>query len=233
MCTVTFVPQPEGFILTSNRDEHISRSETKFPVSLRLGGEAVVFPQDPAANGTWIAMSSTRLVCLLNGGFLPHKRELPYRKSRGLMVLDRFKWDRFSSFVSEYNFDNIEPFMLVSVENGVLTPELKVLVWDGKNTHLDTLASNQSHIWSSSSLYDNTTKQVRQDYFKAQAPESAAALLNFHLSRPEGWLPSHQFMMKRANGLETISTTQIRAKHDFREMQYHNHIAQNHQILTI
>ncbi|MBK9489945.1 MAG: NRDE family protein [Haliscomenobacter sp.] len=87
MCTVTYVsPAPGQFILTSNRDEAPSRGATRLVVEEKEG-KRLIFPQDPAAGGTWIAAASNqRMVCLLNGAFEAHNRQTPYRLSRGIMV---------------------------------------------------------------------------------------------------------------------------------------------------
>lgn len=104
MCTVTYISTPKGFVLTSNRDEIISRSDTVLTEEKSAFGERLFYPKDPLANGTWFAFTPTRLVCLLNGGFTKHKRVLPYRKSRGLIVLERFQNKTFADFCGSGGF---------------------------------------------------------------------------------------------------------------------------------
>ena len=76
MCTVTFLPLGNtDFILTSNRDEQRLR-ETLPPKIYEEDGVEMLFPKDKVAGGTWIGTSSKkRLVCVLNGGFIKHKRK--------------------------------------------------------------------------------------------------------------------------------------------------------------
>ena len=79
MCTVTYLPVTNGYVFTTNRDETVTRGQTVFPQYEKIGGQRVCFPADPQAHGSWIAVGDKRLVCLLNGGFEKHRRELPYR----------------------------------------------------------------------------------------------------------------------------------------------------------
>ncbi len=99
MCTVTYIsPAPGQFILTSNRDEAPSRGATRLAVEER-NGKKIIFPQDPAAGGTWIAAANNqRMVCLLNGAFEAHNRQTPYRLSRGIMVLESFTFPSATAF---------------------------------------------------------------------------------------------------------------------------------------
>ena len=70
MCTVSFLPLDNGFILTSNRDERALRKPAEFPATYQSNSGTVTFPRDGKAGGTWIAASKTKMICLLNGGFL-------------------------------------------------------------------------------------------------------------------------------------------------------------------
>ncbi|HWZ21081.1 MAG TPA: NRDE family protein, partial [Cytophagaceae bacterium] len=87
MCTVTYLPKPNGeYILTSSRDEKIVRPAAAVPQCYTIGGKSIVFPKDPTAGGSWIAYAGEKTVCLLNGGFKKHISNPPYKKSRGLVV---------------------------------------------------------------------------------------------------------------------------------------------------
>lgn len=84
MCTVSFLPKGgNDFIITSNRDEKENREIALSPKKYIHQHLKIVYPQDTKAKGTWIAMSENGFtICLLNGGFMPHKSNPPYRKSR-------------------------------------------------------------------------------------------------------------------------------------------------------
>ena len=118
MCTVTFLPKGEnGYILTSNRDETPKRAASP-PQAYDVHGIAVTFPKDPLAGGTWIACDKQRFtLCLLNGAFEKHSHRPPYALSRGLMLLDFFKYNDAESFQIGYDFEGIEPFTLIIVDS--------------------------------------------------------------------------------------------------------------------
>ncbi|AUC86091.1 hypothetical protein CW731_12720 [Polaribacter sp. ALD11] len=92
MCTVTYLLLGNNnFILTSNRDETPLR-KTIPPKEYLENGVELTYPKDEIARGIWIGLSDKkRLVCLLNGGFVAHKRKLPYKMSRGIVVKKIFQ----------------------------------------------------------------------------------------------------------------------------------------------
>jgi uncharacterized protein with NRDE domain len=159
LCTVTFLPTASGFILTSNRDESPVRAAITLPPQLyQLVTAPAYFPKDPQG-GTWIAVSGEgRIHCLLNGAFERHAHQPPYRKSRGIVVLDSLEYDVAEQFASGYDFTDIEPFTLVMVNSSGLL-QVQEFRWDGNQTYLKDLASGTPHIWSSATLYDQKGKR--------------------------------------------------------------------------
>ena len=91
MCTVTYLPLKDGFIITSNRDEGLLRKPAEVPKVLVNGKLKILFPRDGDAGGTWICTAEGgRTVCLMNGalcGIITNPRT---GKSRGLVVLNFF-----------------------------------------------------------------------------------------------------------------------------------------------
>src|SRR5688572_14033689 len=140
MCTVTYIPQEKGFILTSNRDERTDRLTSGHIVNSEIDGTQIYFPQDMQAGGTWIAAAENGYsLCLLNGAFQPYKSNGVSKKSRGLMLLDFFGYGADvglnsdpSHFTRHYDFRGIEPFTLLFArlhDNKRLLCELR---WDGE-----------------------------------------------------------------------------------------------------
>ena len=71
MCTVSFISTGDQYVITSNRDEHISRPLALQPQEETIGSVKVLFPRDPKAGGTWFALNEKGAVAvLLNGGFI-------------------------------------------------------------------------------------------------------------------------------------------------------------------
>src|SRR6185295_19041785 len=107
-------------------------------------------PKDGDAGGTWMAIHENgNAIVFLNGGFTSHTPQPPYRKSRGLILLDLIESTAaYHSFMA-INLNNIEPFTAIIWDDG----HLFECRWNGRKYHkqLDPL---QPHIWSSATLYD-------------------------------------------------------------------------------
>ena len=232
MCTLTFIPKPDKVIITSNRDEHVSRGITDFPVSKEIGKEHVYFPQDPKAGGTWIAASTEgRINVLLNGAFQKHKHQPPYRLSRGIILLDVFKYHSLSDFRLIYDLDQIEPFTLVQFN--LREHIIEEIRWDGKMKHFTTYNFTEPHIWSSSTLYDEVTRAQRKDWFTKwlEKPElSTEDMLKFHQFGGEGD-EQNSITMNRGNGLQTVSISQIYGGLGTCDFSHHNLL--NNQTTTL
>lgn len=210
MCTVSYLPVgANNFYLTSNRDEAPIRSTRQIEQQQLENGTSLVFPKDPQSGGTWIAISDRgRVLCLLNGAFENHKRKLPYRRSRGLVVLDAFAFDKLSSFFNEYDFLEIEPFTLIALEG----TELFEFRWDGEKKYLQSLDHRQAYIWSSVTLYNKDYRQKREDLFQQflqrESNPDLSEILDFHQSKGTGD-SDNDFVMNRANIVRTVSITSI------------------------
>jgi hypothetical protein len=96
MCTVSIIPLPEpgGYRLMTNRDEHRERAEALPPrwheVRRGEGASRALWPTDAAAGGTWVASSEHGLtLTLLNLNLRSEAGESPARfggVSRGLVI---------------------------------------------------------------------------------------------------------------------------------------------------
>ena len=223
MCTLTFIPKTDKVIITSNRDEHVSRGLTDFPISKEIGKEHVYFPQDPKAGGTWIAASTEgRINVLLNGAFQKHKHQPPYRLSRGLILLDAFKYNSLSDFRLIYDLEEIEPFTLVQFN--LRAHIIEEIRWDGKMKHYATFSFDQPHIWSSATLYNEATRTQREDWFNKwlESPDlSTEDMLKFHKFGGDG-NAQNSITMDRGNGLQTVSISQIYGGLGTCDFSHHN-----------
>ena len=221
MCTVTYVPLGNNnFILTQNRDEGFDRPKSLLPEIYRNKDHRLIYPKDPVGKGTWMAVSDNRIsACLLNGAFEKHKRNLPYQKSRGLVLLDVFEFDHISEFVKNYSFDNIEPFTIISVDNNHKGYEV---VWDEKKIHCIPFDVNKPNIWSSSTLYTNDQKKERHQWYYNKIESSNEfnwkEITDFHLN---GGIPytENSIIMKRPK-VGTVSITSIKVSDNLISMQY-------------
>ncbi len=208
MCTVTWLQGSEQqYFLTSNRDELVDRAASEIAEKQSVLGKKITFPRDSGAGGTWIAIcEDQRAICLLNGAFERHERKLPYRKSRGQVVLEYFDHQNIDHFVSDYDLGNIEPFTLVVSEYN----RLFEMSWDGSKKYLSELDPAEPHIWSSKMLYDSFTVEKREKWFakwQRQYPDFAFKdILYFHKYAGDGD-KQNDVMMNRNDVLKTISVT--------------------------
>lgn len=230
MCTVSFLPTPlsalsssagaaasadrsaGGFILTSNRDEQISRPRAVFPRRYSLGGRTVFYPKDSLAGGTWIATDEQRYtLCLLNGAFEVHRHQPPYRHSRGRVIPDFFGYSNETDFFLRYSCTGLEPFTLIVVAyEPVLT--LIELRWDGSRLHRKLPDATQPHLWSSATLYPPPVRQKRErwfaDWLSRQSAYTQEDAVRFHQSTGDGD-PENDLLMQRSNGIRTVSITSV------------------------
>jgi len=213
MCTVTFLPlSPKGFVLTSNRDEAVLRKPALAPAKYQIGDVAVFFPKDDQAQGTWIATSNNHFtLCLLNGAFQKHNSQPPYKRSRGLVLLDFFKHNSAEEFANECDFEGVEPFTLL-ILHSERTTTLHELRWDGINKFLKKMENSQPHIWSSSTLYDSETILEREQWFERWIEENAYSdeperILSFHHFGGKG--DTQNDLVMDRNEKRTVSITSI------------------------
>ncbi len=213
MCTVSFVRANDSVIITSNRDEHVQRKNAAAPAFHTVQNKKIIFPKDAKAGGTWFAASDNgNVAVLLNGAFIRHSAEPPYRKSRGLILLDIIEADSPHSFFEHLNLDNIEPFTVILFQLG----NLYELRWDGNTKHDKLLSRSENYIWSSSTLYADDVIKQRKELFDVFVDSgkniTAEEVRSFH-----GYNHGDEengFIINRTTGMKTFSITQAVVKKD-------------------
>lgn len=210
MCTVTYVPQTgNNYILTSNRDEQISRNAGAELIVNSAKELSILFPQDPLSGGTWIAASNkNRTACLLNGAFHQHRHQPPYRKSRGALILDLLTYSHSERFIGSYDLNGVEPFTLVIADPKLLT-EFR---WDGTKKHSKYLDQSKPYIWSSVTLYNEQMIKYRNLWFdewlsstKDRNPENVMDFHHFGGQKNA----NYGYVMNRNDQVQTLSITSI------------------------
>jgi uncharacterized protein with NRDE domain len=207
MCTVSFVNSNGKIIITSNRDEQVARPAVE-PSNYLVNQKKLFFPKDPKAGGTWYVVDDvSNVLVLLNGAEKKHQHHPPYKKSRGLIVLDIFSSDSAISTWQTINLDNIEPFTLVLFQD----QKLYQLRWNGTEKSKQELNTNQNHIWSSSTLYSKDISEQRANWFSTflnNKPQiTFQEMFRFHrYTEPEN--PQHGLIINRNDTLKTLSITQ-------------------------
>lgn len=220
MCTVTFVATAERAVITSNRDEQTSRPSLP-PSVYRVNGRNLLFPKDPRAGGTWFAADEkANVIVLLNGAAHAHKHEPPYRRSRGLIVLDLLSCESATEEWNAIDLHNVEPFTIVLYEGG----KLRQLRWDGTSKDRVDLDASQRHIWSSSTLYPKEIRLQREQWFASfldKKPDPTPnEMLDFHRYTENGNTQDGLVINREGIRLRTLSITQAVAQGNRLEMRH-------------
>ncbi|MCF6130322.1 NRDE family protein [Flavobacterium sp. AS60] len=208
MCTVSFVNANGKIIITSNRDEKTLRPNSTEPKNYLINNKKIIFPKDQKAGGTWFAIDEhATILVLLNGANEKHILKESYRKSRGLIVLELISSESAIAAWKKIDLENIEPFTLVLFQN----QKLYQLRWNETEKSTLELDTNQSHIWSSSTLYPKEIREERANWFYTfldTVPEvNADELFNFHRYTEEE-NTEHGLVINRNETLKTLSITQ-------------------------
>jgi Transport and Golgi organisation 2 len=211
MCTLTFAPTNEGFLVGMNRDEQRTRSAALSPEIFNGGNAQAIYPRE-AGGGTWIACSSRgNLFALLNWYSAETDTLGPKIKTRGDLIPKLvYELDSRSTAnrLAGIDLAGMHPFRVVGAFRGE-----KVLCewrWDGK--HLDCLrfAWGLMH-WFSSSLSDSCAAQFRGRTCAAAASDETIStqewLQTLHKSHdPE---PGPYSICMHRPDAATVSYTQV------------------------
>lgn len=235
MCTVTYIPKNQGFILTSNRDEQTVRP-TIPPKQYQQNGLDIIYPKDVVAGGTWIAANTKkRFACLLNGAYERHIRKEKYGKSRGVVLLESFCFPSPEAFIAASDFTEVEPFtlLLIDAENQLLFSEIR---WDGQQIYHHIIDTNKPHIWSSATLYNLAIRQKREEWFAKFLTENNAIeshhLLAFH-QRKQSSQKDETILMNTNFGLQTVSISQLIVQDNKTQFNYFDLIQNQEYTLSI
>ncbi len=207
MCTVSYVSHSGRSFITSNRDEHTGRETAYAPVFESINNKHIIFPKDAKAGGTWFAASEDGVVAvLLNGAFIKHMPAPPYRRSRGLVLLDIISSTNPFDLIAAIDLGRIEPFTLILQQSN----RLAELRWDGNRKHEKELDAAGNYIWSSATLYSEKIIQHREELFNrfisAEGRPSAEMIAAFHSNNHND--EENGFIINRSSGMKTFSITQ-------------------------
>lgn len=208
MCTVSLVYANNSFLLTSNRDEKITRPSAIEPRIYQTETKKIIYPKDAKAGGTWFVVDEFgNAIILLNGGKTKHIAKEKYRLSRGVIVLELMASNTIVSTWKTIDLTDIEPFTLLVLEN----KQPFQLQWSGEEKFTDELKINQTYIWSSSTLYAPEIQQQRAEWFSQYLKEnqeiSAEKMKLFH-KNTEPKDKKNGLIINRDNLYKTLSVTQ-------------------------
>ena len=133
MCTLSWIPLPDGYVVAMNRDERRTRAPALPPSEVDAGGIPALMPVDGDAGGTWISVNDRgHALALLNRwDESPDDAATPL-VSRGLLVRDLAGLSGANAIraaLSSLPLARYRPFTLVSI-----TPEERPFLfeWNGR-----------------------------------------------------------------------------------------------------
>jgi hypothetical protein len=211
MCTVTYIPSRDGFFITSSRDENKGRSRAIPPSYYAMKTGRILFPRDAQAGGSWFAVHENgNALVLLNGARVRHQPAPPYRRSRGIILLELADTDQPLAHFRKMDLDGIEPFTLVLAEGGLLYE----CFWDGISAQHSRIDAARPHIWSSVTLYDAAAIAQRRKWFEEWLRENQEPaqdkILEFHQSAGEGDR-YNGLLMHRDDHMLTVSISSLQS----------------------
>src|SRR5204862_2657925 len=117
MCTVSFLPSPQGFYLAMNRDEQRDRFAALPPEIVEFENHRALFPREPTG-GTWISANDAG-VCLALINWHRIKRE-PNNgvRSRGEVIrklAGKSTTDKIQDSIRRLPLCKLRPFRLITI----------------------------------------------------------------------------------------------------------------------
>lgn len=161
MCTLTFIPNGNGFLVAMNRDESLTRQTALPPRVFVEDGIQAVYPTEPSG-GTWIACNcGGALLALLNWYSVGTDLSAENARSRGTLIpelIGEKESDCVRCAVAKVDLQKVRPFRLIGVFGNEKT--IQELRWNG--ARLETLESGwKAKHWFSSSLSDRSAERGR------------------------------------------------------------------------
>ncbi|TNE28859.1 MAG: hypothetical protein EP346_07655 [Bacteroidetes bacterium] len=203
MCTLTYLPTNNGFIVTQNRDESPLRGKPIFPY--KSESPLAHYPKDPDGDGTWMAATKDTVVCVLNGAYEPHERHLPYKHSRGLLPL--LILNRPNHELKLSDAEELEPFSVFIFNSKYV----RRYTWDAEDLYLEEFSPSDRHIFQSAPLYSPAMQSLRSDWFFnwsiIHPTPHPKDILEFHLLGGEGNGETDICMYRP--GVQTTAITQV------------------------
>jgi Transport and Golgi organisation 2 len=160
MCTLTFIPKPQGYLLGMNRDERLTR-EVALPPAAIASGLPAVYPRE-SGGGTWIGSNAAGITfALLNQNPVSQTQLQTKERSRGEIIPSLLGYSRFPKAMR--NFQHMElrgmlPFVLIGIFPAEQT--ISQCHWDGHELQFYRVGWEARH-WFSSGVSDEMARKVR------------------------------------------------------------------------
>ena len=222
MCTVSFIPDANGYRLGMNRDESRLRPIALQPEVRETAAGLAIYPSEPGG-GTWIGMNDLGLcLALINWYRAP---ALPLRRtmSRGIVVKEMIQSqtaEDLAGFLQGLTLEEMPPFRLIAI--GLLESRVSEFRWD-QNRVTQLCHRWAAQHWFSSGLDEQQAEVTRAEVCRLAWKESDAGEL--------GWLRRlHRSHVPKRGGFSicmhreeasTVSYTEVEVYNTCGTMRYH------------
>ena len=224
MCTVTIVPDDDGFRLMCNRDERRDRPVAIPPIDRRLPHRTAIYPQDPLGGGTWVGVNDAGLAAALlnrsvNAGVPAGERPL---RSRGLIIpplLDASSVTEAAEMAADLDPRLFNPFRVVVLQRMVAW----LLTSDGVTLSVEAPDVTRPLMLTSSSLGDALVFASRHRLFEQLVMQHDGSWLQGQADFHDHQWPSRpeiSVRMERPDA-RTVSRTTVDVTSRGIELDYH------------
>jgi len=219
MCTLSFVPESDGYLVGMNRDEQIARGPAVPPERFPFEGGYAIYPRE-SNGGTWIAANSFGVtLALLNWYSVPSRA--PKSRSRGELIPQLIIGEDSASVqdgLAGIELGGVLPFRLF----GIFPVEKKVTEWRWDQRMIAFAESpwTRRH-WFSSGVSDEEAERNRGSVCSAPAPDGVPTrewLRTLHRSHENGPGP-FSICVHRPNVL-SLSYTEVSMRPNALELTY-------------
>lgn len=213
MCILSLVKKNNGFLLTHNRDEDFQRKASDVLSVKLIKNQELTFPMDSVSKGTWIMTSSQWTTAILNGALIKHKRNPPYKHSRGNFPFLLAEFNDVQAYIESLELNRIEPFTQIIMDNE--HHQAYELMWNGKEKMFRQIEEDL-YVTCSATLYSPEEKRQIQQKFKTINDLNADNLAQLHQAL--SWTFKPELPM-----IKTTSMVQILQNEKDRNMNYKNY----------
>jgi hypothetical protein len=229
MCTISFIPNSQGFYLGMNRDESLRRPVALPPEVHRTGNHCSIYPSE-LGGGTWIGVNDLGLtLALVNWHPVPTRQENRV-VSRGVVVRTLLTADNIDQSYRAFDalpLRQMAPFRVIAI--AVRDRSVAEFRWNQ-----DLLVAMKRHWitqhWFSSGFDESIVQAKRAQICKSEWEKSGAGTLQWlralHQSHvPE---PSPFSICMHSENAATVSYTEIALENSQGIMRYHQGPLCNH-----
>lgn len=222
MCTVSFIPNANGFRLGMNRDESRLRPIALQPEVHGTPDGFAIYPSEPGG-GTWIGMNDSGLcLALINWYKVP---TLPVRRtrSRGIVVKEMIQsrsGENLSGFLQELPLEEMPPFRLIAIS--LRESRVSEFRWD-QNRVTPLCHRWAARHWFSSGLDEQQAEVTRAEVCRRAWNESDAGELGWLRRLHGSHVPERggfSICMHRGEAC-TVSYTEVEVYDACGTMRYH------------